>query len=125
MRFTTKKLLSRPWEFNIAHLSSPRMEVPLGLTKWPLLHENIQKETDTETGKTIHCDFTRFGDYSKGTFTNYVCIFWHLTTCVPPHSLHFLFSKFSIFLTAYPRLNANVICEGSLNTLTVYSIEPT
>ena len=31
-----------------------------------------------------------------------------------PHSLHFLCSKFSTFLTTYPTLNANVICEGSL-----------
>jgi hypothetical protein len=31
-----------------------------------------------------------------------------------PISLHFLFSNFSIFLTTYPPLNANVICEGSL-----------
>ena len=31
-----------------------------------------------------------------------------------PPSLHFLCSKFSIFLTTYPPLNANVICEGSL-----------
>ena len=31
-----------------------------------------------------------------------------------PPSLHFLFSKSSIFLTTYPSLNANVICEGSL-----------
>ena len=30
-----------------------------------------------------------------GAFTNYVCIFWHLTTYVPP--LHFLCSKRSIF----------------------------
>ena len=50
---------------------------------------------------------------TKGPFTNYICIFWHfLTTYLP--SLHFLFSKFSIFLTTYPLLNANVICEGSL-----------
>ena len=31
-----------------------------------------------------------------------------------PLSLHFLCSKCSIFLTTYPPLNANVICEGSL-----------
>ena len=31
-----------------------------------------------------------------------------------PLSLHFLCIKFSIFLTIYPPLNANVICEGSL-----------
>ena len=31
-----------------------------------------------------------------------------------PPSLHFLCSKSSIFLTTYPPLNANVICEGSL-----------
>ena len=31
-----------------------------------------------------------------------------------PPSLHFLCSKFSIFLTTYPPLNANVICEGCL-----------
>ena len=30
-----------------------------------------------------------------------------------PLSLHFLCIKFSIFLTIYPPLNANVICEGS------------
>ena len=35
---------------------------------------------------------------------------------VPPPSLHFLCSKSSIFLTTYPPLNANVICEGSLTT---------
>ena len=33
-----------------------------------------------------------------------------------PPSLHILCSKFSIFLTTYPPLNANVICEGSLST---------
>ena len=32
-----------------------------------------------------------------------------------PPSLHILCSKSSIFLTTYPHLNANVICEGSLN----------
>ena len=37
--------------------------------------------------------------------------FDHLPT---PPSLHFLCSKFSIFLTTYPPLNANVICDGSL-----------
>ena len=31
-----------------------------------------------------------------------------------PPSFHFLCSKSSIFLTTYPTLNANVICEGSL-----------
>ena len=31
-----------------------------------------------------------------------------------PPSLHFLCSKFSIFLTTYPPLDANVICGGSL-----------
>ena len=31
-----------------------------------------------------------------------------------PPSLHFLCSKFCIFLTTYPPLNADVICEGSL-----------
>ena len=47
----------------------------------------------------------------KGAFTNYVCIFWHfLTTYVP--SLHFLCSKLFIFLTTYPPLSANVICES-------------
>ena len=35
-----------------------------------------------------------------------------------PLSLHFLCSKFSIFLTTYPPLNANVICEGSLSGIT-------
>ena len=30
-----------------------------------------------------------------------------------PHNLHFLCSKFSVFLTTYPPLNANVTCEGS------------
>ena len=34
--------------------------------------------------------------------------------CAPPPSLHFLCSKSSIFLTTYPPLNANIICEGSL-----------
>ena len=38
--------------------------------------------------------------------------FDHIRT---PPSLHFLCSKSSIFLTTYPPLNANVICEGSLN----------
>ena len=33
-----------------------------------------------------------------------------------PPSLHYLCSKSSIFLTTYPPLNANVICEGSLRT---------
>ena len=32
---------------------------------------------------------------------------------IPP-SLHFLCSNSGIFLTTYPPLNANVICEGSL-----------
>ena len=36
--------------------------------------------------------------------------FDHIRT---PHSPHFLYSKLSIFLTTYPTLNANVICEGS------------
>ena len=58
---------------------------------------------------------TQFGIHQEA-LTNYVCIFWHLTTYLPPHSLHFLFSKSSIFLTTYPPLNANVICEGSLST---------
>ena len=35
--------------------------------------------------------------------------------CTYSPSLHFLCSKFSIFLTTYPPLNANVICEGSLS----------
>ena len=35
-----------------------------------------------------------------------------------PPSLHFLCCKFSIFLTIYPPLNANVICEGSPISLT-------
>ena len=34
-----------------------------------------------------------------------------------PPSLHFLCSKFSIFLTTYLPLNANVICEGSLKPM--------
>ena len=40
----------------------------------------------------------------------YFLAFGHVRT---PLSLHFLCSKFSIFLTTYPPLNANVICEGS------------
>ena len=58
--------------------------------------------------------------FGKGAFTNYICIFWHLTTYVPLPSLHFVCSKFRIFLTTYPPLDANVktnpkmICEGSL-----------
>ena len=39
--------------------------------------------------------------------------FYHVPT---PLSLQFLCSKCSIFLTTYPPLNANVICEGSLST---------
>ena len=55
---------------------------------------------------------------AKGAFTNYVCIFWHLTTYLRTLlSLNFLCSKFSIFLTTYPSLNANLICEGSLRSL--------
>ena len=41
--------------------------------------------------------------------------FYHVCT---PLSLHFLCSNSSIFLTTYPPLNANVICEGSLITNT-------
>ena len=52
----------------------------------------------------------------KGAFKSYVCIFWHfLTTYVP--SLYFLCSKLQVFLTTYPPLSANVICESSLSTL--------
>ena len=50
---------------------------------------------------------------AQGAFTNYVCIFWHfLTTYVP--GLHFLCSKLQVFLTTYPPLSANIICESSL-----------
>ena len=35
-----------------------------------------------------------------------------------PLGLHLLCTKFSIFLTTYPSLNANLICEGSLRSLT-------
>ena len=44
----------------------------------------------------------------------YFLAFDHVRT---PPSLHFLCSKFSIFLTTYLPLNANVICEGSLRVL--------
>jgi hypothetical protein len=37
-----------------------------------------------------------------------------------PPSLHYLCSKFSIFLTTYLPLNANVICEGSLTEKVTY-----
>ena len=53
----------------------------------------------------------------KGPFTNYVCIFWHFLTKYVP-SLHFLCSKLFIFLTTYPPLSANVICE--INVLVSY-----
>ena len=40
-------------------------------------------------------------------------IFWHfLTTYVP--CLHFLCIKLPIFLTTYPPLSGNIICESSL-----------
>ena len=39
-----------------------------------------------------------------------------LTTYVP--CLHFLCSKLHVFLTTYPPLSANVICESSLNVST-------
>ena len=32
--------------------------------KCPFLHGNIQKETDTETEKSIYYDFMRFGNSS-------------------------------------------------------------
>ena len=38
------------------------------LIKYPLLHENIQKETDTETEKSIYYNFISFGD--SGTVPN-------------------------------------------------------
>ena len=41
---------------------------------------------------------------------------WERSTYVTP-PMHFLCSKSSIFLTTYPPLNANVICEGSLMKL--------
>ena len=34
--------------------------------KCPLLHGNIQKEKDTNTEKSIHYDFVRFGEYAIG-----------------------------------------------------------
>ena len=34
--------------------------------------------------------------------------------------MHFLCSKCSIFLTTYPPLNANVICEGSLSKIEIF-----
>ena len=82
----------------------------------------------TKKGWNCGCPFERKGNWilvsaflyfnskvCKGAFTNYVCIFWHLTTKPTPPSLHFLRSKCSIFWTTYPLLNAKVICEGSLS----------
>ena len=55
----------------------------------------------------------------KGAFKSYVCIFWHfLTTYVP--SLYFLCSKLQVFLTTYPPLSANVICESSLRKYSIF-----
>ena len=51
----------------------------------------------------------RLGSLYKLRF--HFLVFDHV--CTPP-SLHFLYIKSSIFLTTYPPLNANVICEGSL-----------
>ena len=49
------------------------------------------------------------GELSQITFA-FFGIFWpHIYPC-----FHFYCSKNSIFLTTYPPLNANVICEGSL-----------
>ena len=41
-----------------------------------------------------------------------------LTTYVP--SLHFLCSKLHVFLTTYPPLSANVICESSLRKYSIF-----
>ena len=43
--------------------------------------------------------------------------FFAISPCTYSPNLHFLRSKFSIFLTTYPPLNANVICKGSLMVL--------
>ena len=42
---------------------APSSQNLLALVECPLLHGNIQKETDTE--KSIYYDFMRFGDSSK------------------------------------------------------------
>ena len=61
----------------------------------------------------IFCQKNCTDEINRGAFTNYICIFWHFLTMYVP-SLHFLCSKLLIFLTTYPSLGANVICESSL-----------
>ena len=57
---------------------------------------------------------------TKGAFTNYVCIFWHLTMYVPPLVCTFYVVNLANLLTTYRPLNANVICEGSLTEKRTY-----
>ena len=76
----------------------------------PLIKGKNQKSSNKSQKTMENKSDNSFRELAQITFA----IFGHfLTTYVP--SLHFLCSKLHDFLTTYPPLSANVICESSLN----------
>ena len=47
-------------------------------------YDQASSVKNTEINKQSQSSGAIWGETGKGAFTNYVCIFWHLTTYVPP-----------------------------------------